>query len=998
MLRYCFAFLLLWQSLQAKAYWQQRVDFKIKVLLEESTHTLHGHEAFTYFNASPDTLSYLIVHLWPNAYSHDKTDFAEEQIRHHKTDFYFAAEKDRGGIDSIHFAANGSNLEWTFLDAAADIARIELNTPLYPGDSIVITTPFRLRIPRLYSRLGRSNGSYFISQWYPKPAVYDSSGWHPMHYLDQGEFYSEFGTYDVTITLPSDYIVMATGNITDTSEQRWLDSLATLPLPRQNATMPRTNSIPSVPKTVHFHEEQVHDFAWFADKRWIVRKQVYRGAGAVDSVYVYAAFFPRHAEQWRRSTEMAAFALEQYGTHIGPYPYKTLKVVEGDLEAGGGMEYPTLALIDASSVSTLSQVITHEVGHNWFYGMLGSNERASPWMDESLNSHYERICEANWRITNGLKPLQDYDDVSLFYQQSKREDQAIGIPSDSFTVTNYVGDIYIKAPLFLADLAACVGQKALDSVMQVYFREHRYKHPVPEDFTQALEQVLGDRLPVRSWWTSVLAFQDRLRLKLKKVTQSGDTLHVIMSNASAIDAPARIEVSGKDTSVSSPVWLSAQSDTWLKFQIPHGFRWRSLTLKSNSDFSLSDNVLRNGLPGWYHKGLKIGPGFGLQRDERYKVFVAPFPGYNVYDGPALGLMLHNLTFPLSRFQFAAGVQAAYDSRHINGVAGFSYTWYFPRQSLRELRMQGDFKTFSADESALNIPKPIYARYTKLAPSIELRFRHTAPDMRSSLLFKQYAIREQTFVFTQDAKDSLFRPSLSSAQYYYFRICYERQNDQTFHPYGFMVQAEANHKFLKLGMVMRKRIDYDVKGKSLYLRAFAGRFFNLSSSPADSRYWLNSTFTGANDYLYDGLYLGRSERDGFAARQLSIQEGGAKLPTSLYATPLGRSDSWLFAANFSSDLPLAKLPIRAYLDLQYIPASTSLIVSGSPVSFQGGAEIRLFKDLLRIYAPLLMSNNYNDYLKSIYGKDRLLKSITFSVQIQGSNWMRAHEYLFNQLVQ
>jgi hypothetical protein len=998
MLRYCFAFLLLWQTLQAKAYWQQRVDVTIKVRLDESTHTLHGHEAFAYVNASPDTLSYLIVHLWPNAYSHDKTEFAEEQIRHHKTDFYFAAEKDRGGIDSIQFATDGRNLDWSFLDASADIARIELNTPLYPGDSIVITTPFRLRIPRLFSRLGRSDGSYFISQWYPKPAVYDSSGWHPMHYLDQGEFYSEFGTYDVAITLPSDYIVMATGNITDTEEQRWLDSLAALPPAMSGKIEKPTEVIAASVKTVHFHEEDVHDFAWFADKRWVIRKQVYRGPAALDSVYVYAAFFPRHAEQWKRATEMAAFALDQYGTHIGPYPYKTLKVVEGDLEAGGGMEYPTLALIDASSVSTLSQVITHEVGHNWFYGMLGSNERASPWMDESLNTHYERICEANWRTTNGLKPLPDYDDVSLFYQQSKREDQAIGIPSDSFTVTNYVGDIYIKAPLFLADLAACVGQKALDSALQYYFNEHRFKHPVPDDFIQALEQALGDRFPVRNWWTSVLAFQDKLRLKLKKVTQWGDTLHVLLNNASAIDAPARLEVSGKDGTVISPVWLSARSDTILSIQVPQGFRWRSLTLKSNYDFLLSDNVLRKGWPRWFHKGLQIGPGFGLQRDERYKVFVAPFPGYNVYDGPALGLMLHNLTFPLSRFQFAAGVQAAYNSRHINGVAGLSYSWYFSGQRLRELRLQGDFKTFSSDENGLNIPKPIYARYTKLAPSIELRFRHASPDETSSLLFKQYTIREQPFVFTQDPMDSLFRPSLGSAQYHYFRICYDRQWNQTFHPYGFTVQAEGNDRFLKLGLEVHKRIDYDIKGKSLYLRAFAGRFFDLGSNPADSRYWLNSTFTGANDYLYDGLYLGRSERDGFAARQLSIQEGGAKLPTSLYAAPLGRSDNWLLAANISSDLPLAKLPIRAYLDLQYVPASTSLQAAGSAVSFQGGTEIRLFRDLLRVYVPLLMSNNYNDYLKSIYGKDRFLKSLTFSVQIRGSNWMRAHEYLFTQLVQ
>lgn len=993
-----FVIFLVWLPFFSKAYWQQRTDFRISVELDDRLHMLNGFEELTYINASPDTLRFLMLHLWPNAYKHDRTVFAKEQVRNRKTDFYFSDKNQRGFIDSLHFVADGQIVDWSYTDGSEDIARLELNRPLAPGDSVIIATPFRVKIPDLFSRLGHKGQSYFISQWYPKPAVYDQNGWHPMHYLDQGEFYSEYGTFDVAVTLPCDYIVMGAGNIADAAERQWLDSLATSPVvPEREIFSQRAASLKPT-KTIHFHEEQIHDFSWFADKRWVVRKEVYRGDAATDSVSVYAAFLPAHAKAWDKATSMAVFALEQYGSRIGPYPYRTLKVVEGDLEAGGGMEYPTLALIDASSVNDLPQVIAHEVGHNWFYGMLGSDERSHPWMDESLNTYYERLCEQEWRRQLGLSARQDFDDVSLFFQQSRLEDQPIGIPSDSFSAVNYVGDIYIKAPFFLADLANGVGASSVDSVLKIYFREYRFRHPQPADFSACLDRILGRRFPVTEWWHSVLLSQTALRLRVRSVSHLGDSLYVNVQNRSATDAPGLLQIATEDSIQLHPVWLDAGKDNVIVLPFYAYQKWKSVRLNNFSDFNLRDNYLRRGAPRWFRRGPAIGPGFGIQRGEQLKIFVAPFPSYNVYDGPAVGIGLHNLSFPLSRFQFAVGIQAGFQSKHLNGVAGMAYSWYSAHSWYRELRVQADVKTFSFDESGLNIPHPLFSRYVKVAPSFEIRFKSPVPHIQSQLLLKQYNIVEQPFLFTQSPVDSLYRPSLTSVTQHYILGRLIRNSQQTFHPGGFAVQVEVGPRFMKLGLDAYKRIDYDVKGKSLYLRLFAGKFVNLNTNPADSRYWLNSTFTGLNDYLYDGLYIRRSEQEGFAARQLSVQEGGAKLPTLLYASPLGRSRDWLLALNLSSDLPLGKLPLRAYLDIQALPASARSGEYKSAFSFQGGAELHLFKDLVKIYIPVLLSSDYSEYLKSIYGKDRLLKSITWSVQIRYANWMRLHEKLFEQLVQ
>ena len=133
----------------------------------------------------------------------------------------------RGYIDSLDFKVEGNQVQWDLLPGFPDICKIILNTPLKPGDTIYITTPFHVKIPEgVTSRLGHIGESYQISQWYPKPAVYDKSGWHQMPYLDQGEFFSEFGSFDVSITLPANYVVGATGNLQNEEEKRLLDILS----------------------------------------------------------------------------------------------------------------------------------------------------------------------------------------------------------------------------------------------------------------------------------------------------------------------------------------------------------------------------------------------------------------------------------------------------------------------------------------------------------------------------------------------------------------------------------------------------------------------------------------------------------------------------------------------------------------------------------------------------------------------------------------------------
>ena len=271
-------------------YFQQMVKYEIDITLNDSAHTLSAYERLEYTNNSPDTLKYIWFHLWPNAYKNDSTAFAKQQIKSGSRRFANSEEEDRGFIDSLDFLVDGIKATWETHTDWIDVAKIMLPNHLLPGMSVIIETPFFIKLPLVFSRLGHSGKHYEITQWYPKPAVYDHKGWHPMPYLNMGEFYSEFGIFDVKITLPKDYRLMATGDLVNGEDEiHWLDSLAAqgdslhvlpkkelkkkLKLMKKNAEKAETVDSSDIEmKTLHFHQENVHDFAWFADKNWIVRK------------------------------------------------------------------------------------------------------------------------------------------------------------------------------------------------------------------------------------------------------------------------------------------------------------------------------------------------------------------------------------------------------------------------------------------------------------------------------------------------------------------------------------------------------------------------------------------------------------------------------------------------------------------------------------------------------------------------------------------------------
>jgi hypothetical protein len=377
----------------SQAYFQQEVNYNIHVKLNDKVHELNAFETVEYINHSPDTLRFLFFHLWPNGYSENDTPLAKELFISKGKERLFNDPELKGYIDSLEFRVNNQSVRWSYLPSQPDICKIELSYSLKPGDTIHISTPFHVKIPKgVTSRLGHIGESYQISQWYPKPAVYDRLGWHQISYLDQGEYYSEFGRFDVKITLPSNYIVGATGILQDEGEKIMLDKLAADTSWKASAGSEKVDfpSSSEQMKTLRYTGNHIHDFAWFADKRFHVVKGKVTLPGSGNEITTWAMFTNQQSWLWKDAIHYVDKAIVSFSNWCGEYPYQSFTVVQSALNAGSGMEYPGLAVVGLTeNAYVLEKVIAHEIAHTWFYSTLGSDERRYPFMDEGITSAYE---------------------------------------------------------------------------------------------------------------------------------------------------------------------------------------------------------------------------------------------------------------------------------------------------------------------------------------------------------------------------------------------------------------------------------------------------------------------------------------------------------------------------------------------------------------------------------------------------------------------------------
>lgn len=969
-------------------YFQQEVNFDIDVTLDDRRHTLTGEAEIEYRNHSPDTLDKMYFHLWGNAYKNRETAYSNQELRSGSTSFYFAEESKMGGYEAIDFQKDGTSLRWEFDPEHVDIAIIRLPQPLLPGQKTTFHVPFKLKIPDSFSRLGHVSESYQMTQWYPKPAVYDHMGWHPMPYLDQGEFYSEFGVFHVRITLPENYVVAATGNLLTESEEVFLSEKIEQTEELAKTGFGKDNSFPpSSPKmkTLQYTTKgtQVHDFAWFADKRFhVLKEEVLLPSGK--TVDCLAFFTDEEAALWKKAAAYVKRAVQFYSTLVGEYPYPHATAVQSALSAGGGMEYPMITVIGKSgNARMLDRVITHEVGHNWFYGILASNERDYPWMDEGVNSYYEQ------RYMEQYYQLDDEFDIPHFfkgdtkttllesayqYQARRNLDQAPASHSDDFTGINYGLDVYIKTGRAFRYLERYLGQEKFDNLMRAYFDTWKFRHPYPEDLRSHLEDGTNEHL---GWLFDDLLFSNRkMDYGIVSAMPEEEHTRLVIRNKGTIRAP--FTLSGlKNGQVLATQWFDGFDGR--QELLLEGLFDKVILDMDHSTFDLyrQDNQIRtNGLCRKFEP-LQFKFFGGLDNPQRSRINWLPVLSWNNYDKTSFGLAFYSMPVPARRFEYALAPMYAFGSKSMTGFGMFRYQVFPESRLFGRIAVELHYKSFHLNHHPQN---QAFDRFHKIAPSLVLDFKKSKPI---SPVSRQLSYRFVHISYDYGAGGDDRDRYIQSVAFNDLR--YRYRNDFILSPFAVTAQVQQGEGFVKAFAHYQQKVKYRLKGKALYLHAFAG--WQDQDRPKAQVDFLTSGRVGAakaqRDYLLDETLLGRNERSGIFSQQIFMRD--ARLKT--IGSTLG-SESWMLGFGIRSGVPLP-LPLEPYADLAIWPDPLD---DGVQLTFSAGVAVPVVREVFEVYFPVLESRDLMDSAAYLSRK-KYTQRISFLLNINRLNpWKFLNEPL------
>jgi Peptidase family M1 domain len=964
--------------LAQKPYFQQEVNYKIDVVLDDQKHSLSGNVEFEYVNHSPDTLREIWMHLWGNAFKNRRTAFNKQKLRDGNAQFYFSEEKDLGYYKNLDFSTEGRKIAWKYDPENPDIALLKLPEALLPGGRIRIATPFLLKIPASFSRLGHVETSYQITQWYPKPAVYDRKGWHPMPYLDLGEFYSEFGSFDVSISLPDNYVVGATGVLNTPSETEFLKKKETETREKlAKGVDAKTDSFPASSKnmkTLRYTAEQVHDFAWFADKRFMVLKDTARLVSG-RNVDCWAMFTNSDAELWKKGAFYVKRAVEFYSEQLGEYPYPQATAVHSALSAGGGMEYPMITVInDSGDAQSLDDVIAHEVGHNWFYGLLASNERDHPFMDEGFNTYYEhRYLKKHY----GDLGYDDYVPKFLFdaekngailenaYLILARERVATppDTHSDRFKSFVYGVQTYMKTGLCLAWLERWLGTERFDAAMKVYFEQWRYRHPYPEDIRAAWRMAGVEA----DWFFEAMKSEKQADYALTGARKAGESWILEVQNKGDLNAPFSVTALRQGQALKTQWYEAGAGQKWeIKMEAPGVESFEIDYERVTLDLNRKNNTLR--VDGLFKNlepvQLKMLAAF--QSPRRSVLGILPWAGWNNYDKAMLGAVLYNPPLPGQRLQYYLAPGFGFGSGNFTGLADVRYK-FFPGGPFPKITLGLSAKTFNYDYNARD---DYFSKFYRIVPQIKIELRSPSLSVRHHLGFRTLFIGREAGVFdsTGFGGTAFTRNTIHEARY-------ELAQKGLPNPFGLSAVLEWQSytdaferpaKYLRGSFEWRQQFFYRDK-KSVGARVFAGYFLqNTQRKRGVERTAFSLNPQGFNDYRFDHVFLGRSEDKGPLSRQASRREGGFKAAFGApFAGVLGNSNNYILALNLEADLPARLplgIPLKPWFDLGYFDDAT-LLGAGRPrneqLMWSGGLMLSFGKGAFELYFPLVNSKNLKE---------------------------------------
>jgi hypothetical protein len=464
------------------------VHYEIDAKYDAGKHIVDATEVLTYHNLTGQPLDHFPFHLYQNAFQPNSTFVREAKVAGNRDTAYEKWESKEYGsedIKSLEVVGQGdltSQVRYIQPDDGnkddKTVVDVHLPKPVAPGEYVQFKIAFQTKFPETQARSGWKRDFVLGGQWFPKVGVWWHGAWNCHQYHAFTEFFADFGVYDVKLTVPQYEVVGASGvKVSDVNN-------------------------PDNTKTVTYHGDDIHDFAWTASPRYKVKEDgVFQGQ--MGPVQMHILMQPAHWSQVERHEKILKESLEQFESRYGPYPYKTITLVDPEPDsAAEGMEYPTFITGDSSwfmpeGLHLPELVVEHEFGHQYWYGMVATNEFEDAWMDEGINSYTEvKVLDS---ILGKKTSILDIAGATV----GERENQRLGYISasdfdpiaqkayDYYNGNSYGGVTYGKTASVLLTLEGIIGEDTMAKAMRTYFMKYRFTHPTKEDFLKTIEEVSG---------------------------------------------------------------------------------------------------------------------------------------------------------------------------------------------------------------------------------------------------------------------------------------------------------------------------------------------------------------------------------------------------------------------------------------------------------------------------------------------------------------------------
>lgn len=590
-------------------YWQNRADYQIKASLNEGKDTtITGEVAITYTNNSPDKLDYLWLQLDQNLFKPDSRGAAVTPI---SGDRFDVRGFNRGGyhIASVTVTYKGETYK---VDPVITDARMQLrlNTPMdSKGEKIEVKINYDFAIPFYGAdRMGRKKFKqgyvYEIAQWYPRMCVYDDvEGWNTLPYMGLGEFYCEYGDFDYYITAPAGKIVVGSGDLQNADEVLTATQQKRLQEARNSDKTVTIISAGEVGKSVtrpykgtltwHFKMQNTRDVAWAASDAFIwdaARVNLPSGRkGIAQSAYPVES---SGNDAWGRSTEYLKNSMEIYSKLYFEYPWNSAVNVSG---VALGMEYPgAIFCLSNLKKGQLWGDVTHEIGHNWFPMIVGTNERKYMWMDEGFNTFINEYASKEFNNGEYAERGNTAQNILAGYRNSKdplmTAPEAIGL--------NDYGQYYVKTALGLDILRnVVVGPERFDYALRAYVKNWAFKHPLPYDLFRAMNDATGEDLNWfwKPWFFTIWKLDQAITAVDYVNDNPANGAIITLTNNEKMAMPVDLKITqanGKTETIHLPVNIWQRDGVW-KFKYPSTSAIK--TMEIDPDHQLPDVDLRNNI-------------------------------------------------------------------------------------------------------------------------------------------------------------------------------------------------------------------------------------------------------------------------------------------------------------------------------------------------------------------------------------------------------------------